>query len=110
MEGTILVADSDFGDLEIERSVVEGAGFRLVAAQCKTEDEVIAHGRDADGVLTQYAPVRARAIDAFTRCRVIAPLQRRLKNGTPGTGPDRSRDGRGADHAGCPRQGTAGPW
>lgn len=70
--GTILIADSDFGDVEIERQVVEGAGFRLVAAQCKSEDEVIEHGRDADGILTQYAPVGARAIEAFTRCRVIA--------------------------------------
>jgi D-3-phosphoglycerate dehydrogenase / 2-oxoglutarate reductase len=69
---TILIADYDFGDVSIERAIVEGAGFALVAAQCKSEDEVIAHGRDADGVLTQYAPVGARAIDAFTRCRVIA--------------------------------------
>jgi D-3-phosphoglycerate dehydrogenase / 2-oxoglutarate reductase len=71
-KGTILIADYDFGDVSIERGIIEGAGFRLVAAQCKTEDEVIEHGRDADGVLAQYAPIGARAIDAFTRCRVIA--------------------------------------
>jgi D-3-phosphoglycerate dehydrogenase len=70
--GTILVADYDFGDVEIERSIIEGAGFELCAAQCKTEDDVIDAGRDADGVLTQYASIGARAIDAFTRCRVIA--------------------------------------
>jgi D-3-phosphoglycerate dehydrogenase len=69
---TILVADFDFGDVDIERAIVEGAGFRLAAAQCKSEDDVIAHGRDADGLLTQYATVGARAIEAFTRCRVIA--------------------------------------
>jgi D-3-phosphoglycerate dehydrogenase len=69
---TILVADFDFGDVDIERSIIEGAGFRFAAAQCKSEDDVIAHGRDADGILTQYARVGARAIDAFTRCRVIA--------------------------------------
>ena len=69
---TILVADFDFGDVDIERAIVEGAGFRLAAAQCKSEDDVIAYGRDADGVLTQYATVGARAIEAFTRCRVIA--------------------------------------
>jgi D-3-phosphoglycerate dehydrogenase len=70
--GTILVADYDFGDVEIERSIVEGAGFELRAAQSKTEDDVIQAGRDADGVLAQYASIGARAIDAFTRCRVIA--------------------------------------
>jgi D-3-phosphoglycerate dehydrogenase / 2-oxoglutarate reductase len=70
--GTILVADYDFGNVEIERSIIEGAGFELRAAQCKSEDDVIDAGRDADGVLAQYASIGARAIDAFTRCRVIA--------------------------------------
>ncbi|MEV4800283.1 C-terminal binding protein [Nonomuraea sp. NPDC049421] len=70
--GTIMIADFDFGDVDIERPIIEGAGFELLAAQCKSEDEVIERGRDADGVLTQYARVGARAIDAFTRCRVIA--------------------------------------
>jgi len=69
---TVLVADYDFGDVDIERAIIEGAGFRLAAAQCKSEDDVIAHGRDADGILAQYATVGARAIEAFTRCRVIA--------------------------------------
>ncbi|MEV4219269.1 C-terminal binding protein [Nonomuraea sp. NPDC049725] len=70
--GTIMIADSDFGDVDIERAIVEGAGFELLAAQCKSEEEVIEKGRDADGVLTQYARIGARAIEAFTRCRVIA--------------------------------------
>jgi D-3-phosphoglycerate dehydrogenase len=69
---TILIADYDFGDVNIERGIIEGAGFQLVAAQCKTEDEVIEQGRDADGILAQYANIGARAINAFTRCRVIA--------------------------------------
>src|SRR5499426_2620888 len=69
---TILIADYDFGDVNIERKIIEGAGFALIAAQCKCEDEVIEHGRDADGVLAQYAPIGARAIGALTRCRVIA--------------------------------------
>ncbi|GAA4906062.1 C-terminal binding protein [Nonomuraea thailandensis] len=67
-----MIADSDFGDVDIERAIVEGAGFELLAARCKSEDEVIERGRDVDGVLNQYARVGARAIDAFTRCRVIA--------------------------------------
>jgi D-3-phosphoglycerate dehydrogenase len=71
-KGTILVADQDFGDVDIERAIAEDAGFRLIDAQCKSEDEVIEYGRDADGILTQYARVGARAIDALQRCRVIA--------------------------------------
>jgi D-3-phosphoglycerate dehydrogenase len=67
-----VITDYDFGDVDIERGIVEGAGFELVAAQCKTEDEVIDVARDADAVIAQYARVGARAIGAFTHCRVIA--------------------------------------
>jgi D-3-phosphoglycerate dehydrogenase len=71
-KGTILIADQDFGNVNIERAIVEGAGFGLIDAQCKSEDEVIEKGRDADGILTQYARVGARAIEACKRLRVIA--------------------------------------
>jgi D-3-phosphoglycerate dehydrogenase / 2-oxoglutarate reductase len=71
-KGTVLIADYDFGDVDVERKIIEEAGFKLIAAQCKSEEEVIQLGRDVDGVITQYAPVGAKAIAAFTRCRVIA--------------------------------------
>src|SRR5262252_9546832 len=70
--GRVLVTDFDFGNVDIERAIIEGAGFEVIPGQCKSEDEVIAVGRDADGVICQYAKVGARAIAAFTRCRVIA--------------------------------------
>jgi D-3-phosphoglycerate dehydrogenase / 2-oxoglutarate reductase len=68
----VVVADYDFGDVDIERSIVEGAGFELVAAQCKSEDDVIKVAADADAVLNQYAEIGKRAIQSFTRCKVIA--------------------------------------
>jgi D-3-phosphoglycerate dehydrogenase len=68
----VLIADYDFGDVDIEREIMEAAGLDVVAAQCKSEDEVMELGRDAHGVITQYAPVQARAIQAFRNCRVIA--------------------------------------
>jgi D-3-phosphoglycerate dehydrogenase / 2-oxoglutarate reductase len=70
--GTIMIADSDFGDVDIERAIVEGAGFTLEAYQCKSEDEVIAHGRDAAGILTQYAHIGAAAMESLPHLRVIA--------------------------------------
>ncbi len=69
---TVVIADYDYGDVDIERAIIEGAGFRLVAADCKTEDDVIEVARDADALIAQYATVGARAIDALTRCKVIA--------------------------------------
>src|ERR1700756_814980 len=72
MQQTVVIADYDYGDVNIERAIIEDADLRLVAAQCKTEDDVIEAARDADAIIAQYATVGARAIDAFTRCRVIA--------------------------------------
>ncbi len=70
---TVVIADYDFGDVDIERVIIEAAaGLRLVAAQCKTEDDVIGAARDADAIIAQYATVGAKAIGALTRCKVIA--------------------------------------
>lgn len=68
----VVIADYDFGDVDIERSIVTRAGFELVAAQSKSEDDVIANASDADAVLTQYAEIGKRAIDSFKRCKIIA--------------------------------------
>jgi D-3-phosphoglycerate dehydrogenase / 2-oxoglutarate reductase len=76
---TVVIADYDYANADIERAIIEAAGLRLIATPCTTEDEVIAAARDADAIIAQYAPVGARAIDALTRCRVIA---------RPGTGVD----------------------
>jgi D-3-phosphoglycerate dehydrogenase / 2-oxoglutarate reductase len=68
----VVIADYDYGDVDIERAIIEEAGFELVAAQCKTEDEVIEVAHDADAVVAQYATISARVIDELPACRVIA--------------------------------------
>lgn len=69
---SVVIADYDYGDVAIERAVIEGAGLELTAAHCKTEEEVIDVARDADAIIAQYATVGAKAIGALTRCQVIA--------------------------------------
>lgn len=69
---TVVVADYDYGDVDIERKIVEDAGYKLVPAQCKSEEDVINVARDADAVLSEYAPISAKVIDSFSRCQVIA--------------------------------------
>ncbi|MGI5239237.1 C-terminal binding protein [Dactylosporangium sp. CA-139066] len=70
--GTIMVADYDFGDVDIERAIAEEAGFELRAQQCKSEEEVIRYGGDAQGILTQYAHIGATAMDRLDDLRVIS--------------------------------------
>ena len=42
--GTILITDCDHPSTEIERAMVEAAGFRLEVAGCRTAADVIAAG------------------------------------------------------------------
>src|SRR5207253_3947250 len=50
---TVLFADNDFPDIELERALFDDAGVELAIAQCKTEDEVVAHGRGCRAILLQ---------------------------------------------------------
>jgi len=67
----VAVTDYGFPDLHIERSILEPCGFAFVTGQCKSPEEVAALCRDADAVLTQWAPVTAEAIEAMDKCKVI---------------------------------------
>jgi D-3-phosphoglycerate dehydrogenase / 2-oxoglutarate reductase len=69
---TVVIADYDYGDVDVERAIVEAAGLRLEAAQCKTEDDVARVAHDADAIIAQYATVGARAIGELNRCQVIS--------------------------------------
>lgn len=67
----VVVADYVFKDLDPERRIFAAAAVELVAAQCKTPDELIAVGKDADALLVQSMPVNAQVIASLTKCRVI---------------------------------------
>jgi D-3-phosphoglycerate dehydrogenase len=69
---TVVIADYDYDDVDIERTIVEQAGFELIAAQCKSEDDVIEAAHGAAAVVAQYAPITARVIAELPDCRVIA--------------------------------------
>jgi D-3-phosphoglycerate dehydrogenase len=68
----VVIADYDYDDVDIERSIIEKAGFELIAAQCKTEEDVIEVAHDAAGVVAQYATISGRVIAELSDCRVIA--------------------------------------
>src|SRR5437763_642142 len=54
---TVLFADYDYPDIELERELFREAGAELVTAQCKTEDAVIAHVcRNVVGRVIAYDP------------------------------------------------------
>ncbi len=67
----VLVTDSTFETLEIERGILEPLGCKLESRQCKTPAELIGAVPAADYVITQFAPVNSAVIGAMSRARVI---------------------------------------
>jgi D-3-phosphoglycerate dehydrogenase len=67
-----VITDDRFGDSDIERGVLEGAGVRLVVAKCRSSADVVKAGRQADALLVNMASVDAAAIESLERCRVIS--------------------------------------
>ena len=50
------------------------AGIEIVVAQCKTEDDVIAHGRGCRAILLQYAPISARVVEALPELAIVSRI------------------------------------
>jgi D-3-phosphoglycerate dehydrogenase len=67
----VLVTDFTFGNLDIEEAVLAPLGCALRPCQCRTEEALLPEVRDAEYVLTQFAPLTERVIGAMDRARVI---------------------------------------
>jgi D-3-phosphoglycerate dehydrogenase len=68
-----VITDHSFPSIELQRSIIESAGFELRAADpiCKTEDDVIRNCNDADVLLVQWAPVTRKVLAALPNVRCI---------------------------------------
>ncbi len=67
----VVVTDYSFAELDLEKQLLEPLGCTVVGAQCRTDDQVIECTADADYVITQFAPVTGRAIQAMKKARII---------------------------------------
>jgi D-3-phosphoglycerate dehydrogenase len=70
----ILYADNDYPEIEIERALFEPAGVEIVQGQCRSEDQVIALGKDCCGILLQYAPIGAKVVAALPRLGIVSRI------------------------------------
>lgn len=68
----VVITDYDYGDVDIERSILEPVGAEIIALQAKSEDDLIEAARDCAAIMNQYARVGARTINAMENCKVIA--------------------------------------
>jgi len=65
MQPTVLIADYDYRSLEIEETIFSRYGVRLLTAQCHSPQEVIRAGREAQILISQYAPFSRRVFEAL---------------------------------------------
>src|SRR5438128_11956156 len=70
----VLFSDYEYPDLDLERKLFEGAGVELVAAQCRTEADVIAAAAGCAGILLQYAPITERVIAALPQLGIVSRI------------------------------------
>jgi len=81
---TVLITDYAWPDTEIERQVIEGAGFRLVAGPAEpapaAEIEALVVKHQPVGILTNWAMVSAKAIGSSPDLKIVARLGVGLDN------------------------------
>lgn len=66
-----IITDYQYENVNQEKSLIEGAGYMLVAHTTSTPEEIIAAASDADAVITQYCNIDERIISRLQHCRVI---------------------------------------
>ena len=67
----VVITDCDHPDVAAEQRIFGRAGLEVELACCRTEGEVIAAGRNAVALLTQYAPVTADVLARLPECRAV---------------------------------------
>jgi D-3-phosphoglycerate dehydrogenase / 2-oxoglutarate reductase len=81
---TVFITDYAWPDVEIERQVIEGAGFTLVAGPAApasaAEIEALVARHQPAGILTCWAPVSARAIASSPGLKIVGRLGVGLDN------------------------------
>ena len=81
---TVFITDYAWPDLEIERNVIEGAGFHLAAGPATpapaAQIEALVEQHQPAGILTNWAPVSAKAVGLSSNLRIIGRLGVGLDN------------------------------
>ncbi|MBP2240502.1 D-3-phosphoglycerate dehydrogenase [Cytobacillus eiseniae] len=68
----VIVTDYEYDTFAPEKEVLDKLGIELTFEQCKTEDDVIEKCKDADALISQYAPFTRRVIENLNNCKVIS--------------------------------------
>lgn len=68
----VVIADYDFGNVDIEREILEAVGAEVIALQSKREEDLFIAAKDCAAMINQYARIGRMTIERMQQCEVIA--------------------------------------
>lgn len=70
-EYKVVVTDHQFGNVDIERSILAPIGAEVIDLQSKDPETVIKHCGDADALLNLYAKLTPAVLKELKKCKII---------------------------------------
>lgn len=68
----VVITDYDFGNVDVERGILEAAGAEVIALQSKREEDLFDVAANCAAMINQYARIGAKTIAQMQKCEVIA--------------------------------------
>ncbi len=68
----VVITDYDFGDVDVEKEILEAAGAEVIALQAKSQDDLFDVAVDCAAMINQYARIGKETILRMQTCEVIA--------------------------------------
>lgn len=68
----VVITDYDYGDVDIERGILEAVGAEVIALQAKSESDLFAAAKGCAAMMNQYARIGRDTISRMETCEVIA--------------------------------------
>lgn len=68
----VVITDYDFGDVSVEKEILEAAGAEVIALQAKGEADLFDVAPDCAAMMNQYARIGKETISRMRKCEVIA--------------------------------------
>jgi D-3-phosphoglycerate dehydrogenase len=68
----VVITDLAWSDLSIETDLFAPLNIELIAAQCKTKDDIIKISETADAIIAIHSPITKEVINALDQCKLIA--------------------------------------
>ena len=68
----VVITDYDFGDVDVEKGILEAAGAEVIALQAKAQEDLFDIAPDCAAMINQYARIGKETIMRMQKCEVIA--------------------------------------